>query len=621
VFFRQNVSIEPPDDRSESKETAEFRPGVNASSPTAQVCADCGAALTWNSTGAVCLACSLRLALGEDELEDADADTNLAEGETYDILTGKRLRYGHFQVMLGPDDLPLELGSGAMGTTYRAMDTVLESVVALKVISQQAAGNPVARARFLREARAAAKLRHPNVATVSHYGEEDGECFYAMELVEGETLASRVNRLGRLHYRQALEIGVQVARALVAAEAGGVVHRDLKPSNLMLTVPPGENTWPDSGPNNSGRSLSDDAVHVKVIDWGLAKAITAQDTGPDHTRDGFVGTPAFASPEQFAPAAERHIDTRSDIYGLGVTLWYLLCGRTPFVGDTLEAIHSRQKELPMEQLKHAKAPLRLVEVICSMLAFDPADRPQSARELLEALRRCQQYLDPGLVNTQERGRPPRVIAPDPATELAETKKESQVFIVDDDASVRQSLGRLLRSVGHSVMAFASAKEFLVAAVPDGPSCLVLDVQLPGASGLELQKQLARIHREIPIVFITGHADVPTSVAAMKAGAIEFLTKPFREADLLETIDKAIQRDRLARVERAQAGKLREKYDSLTAREKEVMAMVVSGLLNKQVAAELGVAEGTIKVHRSQIMHKMQAESLADLVRMSDRLKQ
>jgi len=192
-----------------------------------------------------------------------------------------------------------------------------------------------------------------------------------------------------------------------------------------------------------------------------------------------------------------------------------------------------------------------------------------------------------------------------------------VFVVDDDVSVREALERLLRVVGFEVETFASAQDFLAHRRENAPSCLVLDVRLPGLSGLELQKRIAEANREIPIVFITGHGDVPTSVSAMKAGAVEFLVKPFSDQDLLDAIQQAIKRDQAARYQNAQLEDLRRRYESLTPRERQVMQRVVSGLLNKQVAAELGTSEITVRVHRGQVMQKMQADSLVDLLRMYD----
>jgi FixJ family two-component response regulator len=194
-----------------------------------------------------------------------------------------------------------------------------------------------------------------------------------------------------------------------------------------------------------------------------------------------------------------------------------------------------------------------------------------------------------------------------------------VFVVEDDASVRKAVGSLVRLAGLTVQTFSSAQEFLAFPKPDVPSCLVLDVQLPGLSGLDLQEELARSDVQIPIIFLTGHGDIPMTVRAMKAGALEFLTKPFDDEDLLEAIRVAINRDRLARQERENMRTLYHRYDSLTPREQEVMKWVISGLLNKQIAAELGISEIMIKVHRGQVMQKMQAESLADLVRMSEKL--
>src|SRR5216110_118211 len=346
--------------------------GLGTTEPQAAgTCATCGRPLTQCGPNGECLRCIFSLGF---LAEGQEAERPAARGR----LTPGPLRYAHFEVEVGADGFPVELGAGAMAITYRARDTVLNSTVALKVIDRRVAQNPGARSRFLREARAAANIHHPNVARVTYYGEQDGECFYAMELVKGETLEARVRRDGPMPFAVALEVVEQGARALAAAEACGVVHRDIKPSNIML------------------ESDASGALRVKLIDYGVAKVMGPQaEPGIEQTQAGFIGTPAFASPEQFVGVQQLPIDTRSDIYSLGVTLWYLLTGRTPFVGRTMEEIRARQTtELPLEQLRNLHLPAQAIALVKSMLAPDPKDRPQTARELLSAVHSCYARFNP-----------------------------------------------------------------------------------------------------------------------------------------------------------------------------------------------------------------------------------
>jgi FixJ family two-component response regulator len=197
---------------------------------------------------------------------------------------------------------------------------------------------------------------------------------------------------------------------------------------------------------------------------------------------------------------------------------------------------------------------------------------------------------------------------------------STVLVIDDDPDLRASVGRLLRSLGLDAQLFGSIPDFFKSDPPDGPACLVLDVRLPGQSGLDLQRELATANRELPIIFITGHGDIPMSVQAMKGGAIEFLTKPFRDQELLDAIQLGLTRDHARRENQKALAALRERFESLSPREREIMVQVAHGRLSKQIAGDIGIAEATVKVHRSRLMHKMKARSLPELSRMADKLK-
>ena len=330
------------------------------------LCSTCGRPLTVNSE---CLPCLVRIAFDEP-----------AEAATAPPAS---LVFGDFEVEQRPDGFYWELGHGAMGVTYLAIDKVLHRRVALKVIEVPAAArsSQAMRERFLREARAAAALRHPNVAAVFQFGAspDASHCYYAMEVVEGETLEARVRRDGPLNAKSALEIAIQITRALMAAAAHGLIHRDLKPGNIMLT------------PSNAAPT----ELEVKVIDFGLAKAIADAGGETDLTHGEFVGTPNFASPEQFGSGP---VDARSDIYSLGATLWFALTGLAPHSGSTIEEIRDRQTrdDLPVEQLVARKVPEPIIKLLRCTLAVDPARRPASARELMEALESCRRKLSHGI---------------------------------------------------------------------------------------------------------------------------------------------------------------------------------------------------------------------------------
>src|SRR5262249_36811141 len=305
-----------------------------------------------------------------------------------DALDGYE-HFGVYEIDRREDGSLYELGHGAMGVTYRATDTSLQRKVALKIIRLRVAGQSTeSRNHFLREARAAAAVWHENIATVFQFGtrEETGQLFCAMELIDGETLEERVRRAGPLGPRTAIAIVQQVTAVLATAGKRGLIHRDLKPANLMLVELEGSELRRRDGRARSERPAQRAVPMVKVIDFGLAKALDAPVDPMWLSHDGFVGTPAFASPEQFENSA---LDLRSDIYSLGVTLWFALTGKTPFAGHSGEDIHRAQQfnPLPIGQLKLARVPSRLRLLLKSMLAFEPAARP-GAQELAAELRHC-----------------------------------------------------------------------------------------------------------------------------------------------------------------------------------------------------------------------------------------
>ena len=328
--------------------------GNRTSLGSVAVCSICGERL--NAKGD-CRACLVRTGLGETEVEAGSS----------------AFAFGDFEIEQNPDGSYRELGRGAIGVTYLAVDRVLCRSVALKVIElpREASGLQFVRERFLREARAAAVLRHPNVAAVYQFGTspDQSHCYYAMELVEGETLEARVRRNGPVSTKEALEIAIQITRALMAAASHDLIHRDLKPGNIMLTA----------------------ESEVKVIDFGLAKAITDTAGDMELTHGAFVGTPSFASPEQFGSGP---VDTRSDIYSLGATLWFALTGLAPHSGKTMDEIRDRKirDNPPIAHLVAREIPEPLVSLLCSMLAIDPGKRPASARELMETLDSYRQEL-------------------------------------------------------------------------------------------------------------------------------------------------------------------------------------------------------------------------------------
>ena len=332
-----------------------------------RTCPICGTKFFATADRELCPVCILNRALGAGPAATGDSGSasGLAAASAEEADVGSQVwRFENYEVMLDADGRPIELGRGAMGVTYKALDVDLRCPVTLKVISERYLGDETARLRFLREARAAAKVRHSNVASVLHLGRSGGNYFYAMEFVEGETLEHLIRRSGRVEVKLALEIVAQVAAGLAAVHEQNLVHRDIKPSNIMV------------------RLKDDGTLRTKIIDLGLAKSLDEPgDQTAISTPGVFAGTPEFASPEQFAGVP---VDIRSDLYSLGVTLWEMLIGRTPFRGSSVEVMYQHQHSpLPLEQLESVPQPI--VVLLEVLLEKDPARRFQSPAELLEVM--------------------------------------------------------------------------------------------------------------------------------------------------------------------------------------------------------------------------------------------
>ena len=286
--------------------------------------------------------------------------------------TGTANRFQHYELLRRADGSPWELGRGTMGVTYKAFDVNLRCEVALKVVNPALIHHPNARERFIREARAAAKLRHRNIASVYHLGNDGERFFYAMEFIDGETLDGLVRRQGPLSPDAALRVLLQVARALAAAARQGVIHRDIKPGNLMVV-----------------HEDDDDHRVVKLIDFGLARAVATDDDAGNLTANGFVGTPVYSSPEQMA---EKPADGRSDIYSLGVTAWFLLVGKPPFNGTVASIFQQHATRPPPWEALPVTVPAPVRALLSRMLEKNPAKRPQSAVELRQEIDACRERL-------------------------------------------------------------------------------------------------------------------------------------------------------------------------------------------------------------------------------------
>ncbi|MEK6303357.1 MAG: protein kinase [Acidobacteriota bacterium] len=448
--------------------------------------------------------------------------THLAAGQQID----------HYQILS-------LLGVGGMGEVYLVRDTTLGRQAAIKLLPSRFSEDRGRLRRFQQEARTASALNHPNIITVYELGEFDSAQYLATEFIDGETLlqymkdpsSSVVSKEGvktdaGMTLREVLEISIQLANALGAAHSAKIVHRDIKPTNIMV--------------RRDG--------YIKVLDFGVAK-LTEQFPDGESTDDELrvrdlintmpgevLGTASYMSPEQARGLA---VDARTDIWSAGVVVYEMIAGHRPFEGPTRsDVIASILYKEPLPLGRYAPyAPAELERIVMRALRKSRNERYQTVHDLARDLKSLKQQLE-----LEAKVEP--ALSSDESREL-----DATVFVVDDDEFIREALKSLIRSVGLRVETFATAREFLQSRPSDVPGCLVLDVRLPGLSGLDLQSELAKANIQTPIVFITGHGDIPMTVRAMKAGAVEFLTKPFRDQDLLDAIHQALERDRTAREQR------------------------------------------------------------------------